>query len=264
MQSWPYHSIGKNNSPPLLFLHGFMGRGADWLPVANHCADHFYCLMPDLPGHGDHLNLPLSQPLTFDSMSEGLYLFLEQLKLDQIHLAGYSMGGRIALYAATQYPDKIKSLVLEGASPGLELEAARQERAAQDDEQAERLRTEGMAVFVEAWYKLPLFQTLQRYPQLLETVRQHRQQNDPRWVAKVISELSPGRQPSLWSKLKALPLPVLLVAGALDTKYAGLATAMAQKIPRAVTKIFPDTGHNVHLEQPVLFAKLINEFCLSR
>jgi 2-succinyl-6-hydroxy-2,4-cyclohexadiene-1-carboxylate synthase len=263
MQDWPFHSIGKNTNPPLLFLHGFMGRGADWLPIAGHCADQFYCLLPDLPGHGHNLNLPSSQPLDFELMADGVDRLISQLKLDAVHLVGYSMGGRIALYTALKYPHRIKSLILEGASPGIQADQARHERAALDDQHALRLQTEGMAAFIEAWYNMPLFQSLHHYPQLLHQVKQQRKQNDPDWMAKIISELSPGRQPPLWSQLGALAMPVLLMAGALDQKYSKMAGAMAEQIPKAAVKIIPASGHNVHLERPAEFARLVTTFLSS-
>jgi len=234
-----------------------MGRGTDWLPVASHCADRFYCLLPDLPGHGDNFNLPASQPLDFDLMADGVDRLIGQLKLGAVHLAGYSMGGRIALYTALKHPQRVKSLILEGSSPGIQADQARHERAALDDQHALRLQAEGMAAFIEDWYNMPLFQSLHRYPQLLHRVKQQRKQNDPGWMAKIISQLSPGRQPSLWPDLGALAVPVLLIAGALDLKYSELAIAMAQQIPRATVKIIPDSGHNVHLERPAEFAELL-------
>jgi 2-succinyl-6-hydroxy-2,4-cyclohexadiene-1-carboxylate synthase len=260
MQHWPSHSIGKNQNPPLLFLHGFMGRGTDWLSIANDCAARFYCLLPDLPGHGANLNLPFSQPLDFELIAHGVARLIDQFELDAVHLVGYSMGGRIALYTALKYPEKIKSLTLEGASPGIKTEQARRERAALDDQHALRLRAEGLETFIEEWYNMPLFQSLHRYPQLLDRVKQQRKQNDPGWMAKIISELSPGRQPSLWPHLGALTVPVLLVSGALDQKYSEMAVAMAQQFPKATVKIIPASGHNVHLEQPAQFAELLTAF----
>jgi 2-succinyl-6-hydroxy-2,4-cyclohexadiene-1-carboxylate synthase len=237
-----------------------MGTGADWLPITDHLSHRFFCIMPDLPGHGKNTIFPISQPLNFDIISAGLVNLLDQLELDEVSLVGYSMGGRLGLYTALKYPTKIKSLVIESASPGLATKQERQERAALDDRQAERLLAGGFDAFIEAWYNLPLFETLHRYPQLLEAVKKTRKKNNPDWMAKIISELSPGRQPALWKQLATLAMPVLLMAGALDKKYAKLIMSMGQKIPHVVTHIIPDTGHNIHLEQPAQFVKLIDNF----
>jgi 2-succinyl-6-hydroxy-2,4-cyclohexadiene-1-carboxylate synthase len=237
-----------------------MGTNADWLPIAERCADRFFCLMPDLPGHGNNTNFPITQPLNFEFVVTGLNLLLEQLDLDRVSLTGYSMGGRLALYAAIKFPKKITALILESANPGLVEEQARQERAEVDDKRAETLLKIGIESFVDHWYQLGLFSSLKKHPPLFDEIKSRRKQNEARWLAKIISQLSPGRQPPLWDKLGLLPMPVLLVAGALDQKYAKLMARMGANIPKAKVEIIPDAGHNTHLEQPKRFAELLTTF----
>jgi 2-succinyl-6-hydroxy-2,4-cyclohexadiene-1-carboxylate synthase len=240
-----------------------MGAGADWLPMAKLWANHFFCLMPDLPGHGHNTHRSIAQPLDFDVVVAELKLFLKQLELDQVSLVGYSLGGRIALYAATQFPEKIRALVLESCTAGIGDEQARRERAEADDKQAETLLAQGIENFVEQWYELDLFSTLKRHPRLLAEIKAKRKKNDPAWVAKILKELSPGRQPSLWEKLGSLPMPVMLVAGGLDAKYAELAARVGSQIPEATVEIIPEVGHNVHLENPGQFSEVVTVFLHS-
>jgi 2-succinyl-6-hydroxy-2,4-cyclohexadiene-1-carboxylate synthase len=241
-----------------------MGCGADWLSLAERLADQFYCLMPDLPGHGRHLALPMEQPLSFQSLASGLENFLDRLKLEKVSLIGYSMGGRLALYAATTFPKRIQALVLEGVNPGLADEPARRERASADDRQAEYLLAHGIDAFVEQWYELELFSSLKNQPTLLDTLKAQRRHNEAGWLAKVISELSPGRQPPLWPALERLTMPVLLIAGALDTKYTRLTTQIKAQLPEAVVAIIPEAGHNTHLEQPEQFIRQVRIFLESQ
>lgn len=260
MNVWPYHTLGHPQQPPLLFLHGFMGCGADWLRLAGALADQFYCLMPDLPGHGRHLELPLDQPLQFQDIVLGLERFLDELALEQVNLVGYSMGGRLALYTAVTLPQRVSALALEGANPGLADEQARRQRAGVDDSYAKLLLTEGIDPFLEQWYNLELFSSLKGRPALLEELKVSRRQNDPRWLAKIISELSPGRQPPLWEGLERLTMPVLFIAGALDIKYSALARQLKARLPQAKVALIPEAGHNTHLEQPVFFVRQLRAF----
>lgn len=260
MSIWPYHLRGESHHPPVIFLHGFMGAGTDWLPLAELWAGQFFCLMPDLPGHGRNTQLPLARPLNFDKIAQGLQTFLQHLHLDRVSLVGYSLGGRIALYAATKFSQKIKALVLESCQAGITGEPIRRDRAAADARQAGFLLTQGMETFVEQWYDLDLFGTLKHRPQLLVEIKEKRKKNDPRWMAKIIKELSPGRQPPLWNKLGSLPMPVMLVAGELDEKYAELMVRMGSQIPEATVEIFPEVGHNVHLEHPERFSEVVQTF----
>ncbi len=263
-QTWPYQTVGNPNQPPLVLLHGFMGRGNDWLPIAEQLAEQWYCLLPDLPGHGQNVMLSLEEPLTFDTVSQGFFQWLAGLGLSQVHLLGYSMGGRLALYGATQAPHKIKSLILESANPGLRDMEARQARVKLDDERASTMRWIGMAEFVEQWYQMGLFASLKQHPQTLAQIIRQRKQNNVEWVAKVIAELSPGRQPPVWNRLARLSMPVLLLTGALDSKYVTLAEQMASLIPQATVNIIPQAGHNIHLEQPGLFIERIDMWNVGR
>ena len=257
---WPYQTTGESYLPPVIFLHGFMGSGADWLPIAENLAAHYYGILPDLPGHGWNTDFPITQPVTFDTVAAGLRQLIEQLNLAPVTLVGYSMGGRIALYTAIQFPERIASLVLEGANPGLADEQDRQARAALDNQRAEQLRTEGIDTFVDKWYAMDLFRTLHTNPERLNAMKSCRKKNDPSWAAKIISELSPGRQPPLWDQLDSLTTPSLLLAGALDTNYTALMSRMGQSIPHATVEIVPDAGHNIHVEQPEIFTQMLANF----
>ena len=51
----PLHTItlGNPSLPRIVFLHGFLGSGSDWLPVTRELQNDYCCLMVDLPGHGE-------------------------------------------------------------------------------------------------------------------------------------------------------------------------------------------------------------------
>ncbi|GAB4460658.1 MAG: 2-succinyl-6-hydroxy-2,4-cyclohexadiene-1-carboxy late synthase [Anaerolineae bacterium] len=241
-------------------MHGFLGRGDDWLPIARALADTHYCLLPDLPGHGSH---PPHRPLTFDTVTDGLARLLAARQIESLSLIGYSMGGRLALYYALKYPTHVQKLVLEGASPGLSAPAERQARAALDDDRAEQLRRHGIEPFVAQWYRAALFATLAARPHLLARATAQRHKNNARWVADVISALSPGRQPDLWPRLGHVSAPALLLAGELDAKFSELSRQMAARMPQARVALLPQAGHNTHLEQPAAFTAVVQQFLVE-
>jgi 2-succinyl-6-hydroxy-2,4-cyclohexadiene-1-carboxylate synthase len=72
-----------------------------------------------------------------------------------------------------------------------------------------------------------------------------------------------GRQPSLWSQLDTIYLPVLLLAGELDEKYVALARQMEAALPQAQLQVFSDAGHNIHLEKPENFTDHVLAFLAS-
>jgi len=251
-----YQTLGHSTKPPLLFLHGFMGRGDDWQPIAHSFCDDYYCLLPDLPGHGDS-PLP-STTLGFATLATMLVDWWDKLGLGRVTVVGYSMGGRLAVYSAVHYPKRIKQLILESCHPGLT--EGRSQRVEWDRSQARLLQQHDMMTFVEHWYGLSLFQSLSNQPRLLDRLKKQRQQNNPAWLAEVIQALSPGRQPALWSQLPYLSMPVHLITGALDTKYVNIMTNMHNAIPQATLDIIPQAGHNVHFEQPQPYLACLEQY----
>lgn len=251
-------TLGNPKNPPLLFLHGFLGSGKSWFDIASSFSEDYFCVLPDLPGHGNNITGDLASPLNFDILMEWFSHLLDQIPVYKIHLVGYSLGGRSALYFACHYPERILSLILESASPGIIDESERARRIAEDTARAESILKDGMSAFVDKWYRMPLFASLNSDPQKLSAIKESASHNDPRWMAKVIRELSPGMQTPLWDSLSNLSFPVLLIAGEKDENYLQVVHKMAKQIPNSQCAIVPEAGHNVHAEQAEKFTALLH------
>lgn len=251
------HTLGNPQNQAIVFLHGFMGTAADWKEIASRFSDRFYCLLPDLVGHGE---TPLSDEISYATWGSLLKEELSTKGIEKTHLVGYSMGGRLALYFALTYPEMIEKLLLESANPGIDAEAERQGRAALDDKLAARLRCDGMSAFLEFWYNIPLFASLNEYPALKNGLIHKRADQNPENMARVLSELSPGRQPSLWARLTELKMPTLLIAGELDQKYCRITSQMRATILKSTRVTLPRCGHNTHRENPILFGDHLAEW----
>ena len=126
-----YLATGDPSHPPLLLLHGFMGSSQDFAALLPSLAKHFYCILPDLPGHGE--TLTITGFYTFEHTAQALLALLDHLGISQSHLLGYSMGGRLALYLVCYFPERFRRVVLESASPGLKTVNERQERVKKDE-----------------------------------------------------------------------------------------------------------------------------------
>lgn len=218
------------------------------MPVAQQLGNQAYSILLDLPGHGHNTNWNIDQPLTFDQLAAELANLFEHLRFTTVDLVGYSMGGRLALYFALQYPHKVRNLILESANPGIIMEKDREDRRAKDAMRAEDILMNGMARFVDKWYRMPLFNTLNQYGAQFDRLKTGRKKNDPDWMAKVVRELSPGNQPHVWDQLQLLKKPVLLITGGKDEKYLGITKKMAEAIPNANVSVLDNAGHNCHFE----------------
>lgn len=249
---------GPAGRPVILFLHGFLGSGQEWEEIISHLAERFRCLTVDLPGHGRSASLDRWRSWSMENTAKGAIALLEKLGIHKCFLAGYSMGGRLALYLALHYPRYFAKVILESASPGLKTDPERRERIARDEQLAQRLE-EDFGEFLRDWYGQPLFQTLKQHPRF-EEIFQHRLQNDPRGLAKSLREMGTGAQPSLWEQLPGNKIPLLLAVGEKDAKFRAIAGEMAELCPAIRIETVAGCGHNVHVENAGAFAEALIKF----
>ena len=259
-QVWPIATWGRAELQPIVFLHGFMGAGSDWREICEPLAEDYYCVCPDLPGHGANIARDFQAQLSLLELAIELHGLCAGLGLKAPIVVGYSLGGRVALHAALLHPSRMRALVVESTSPGLETVLEREARSAFDDARAAALLADGVPAFTKAWYSAPLFQSLHRYPLLLAKLQAARAGNDARWLSKVIGELSPGRAASAWAGLASITTRTLLVAGALDVQYTAYVQRMALLMPSANSLIVPNAGHNVHVEEPAAYVHAVRQF----
>jgi len=154
-----YEVSGDRLSPAVLFLHGFMGSSADWREVMAALGDRTFRIAMDLPGHGASLELA-PDTYTVEGAARAVIRTLDGLEVVRPVVAGYSMGGRLALYLALRYPERCAGLFLESASPGLENSSKRAVRRAADESKAQRLESGDLEAFLRDWYRQPLFASL--------------------------------------------------------------------------------------------------------
>ncbi len=238
---------------PIVLLHGFTGSGRDWEAVAEHLPER-RMLAPDLPGHG---NTALDG-VSFREAGDAVVAAAAALGASRFHLVGYSMGGRLALYVALAHAERVASLVLESASPGLLDAAARAQRREADERLACFAEREGIVAFVDRWERTPV---LAAEAQLSDAerrkLRQRRLCCRPQGLAASLRQMGTGSQPWLGERLRELHRPVALVVGEGDAKFRQIAAGMAAELPRAEIHVAGDAGHNVHLAQPARFAARI-------
>lgn len=244
-----------------LLLHGFTGSGAQWQGFSHELVPSWRVILPDLLGHGAS-SAPADIALyRMEAAAGHLALLLDQQAGEPVHLLGYSMGGRLALYVALAYPERVRSLVLESASPGLITEAERTARRAADEALADRILVQGMQAFVRDWEALPLFASQSSLPAEVK-LQQHnlRLANRSVGLAGSLRGMGTGAQPSLWDRLGALTCPVLLVVGERDARFSAINQRMLERIPNVALAVIPDAGHAPHLEQPAWFSQQVCEF----
>jgi pimeloyl-ACP methyl ester carboxylesterase len=99
------HGAGR----PLILLHGGLMSGEMFGPVLPLLAEHHQVIVPDLQGHGRTADI--DRPLDVRLMAGDIAALIDHLGLDRPDVAGYSLGGGVALQTAVKYPAKIGRLV---------------------------------------------------------------------------------------------------------------------------------------------------------
>jgi len=258
--AWRVRRRGLAPRLPLVLLHGFTGTGEFWLPVANRLPRR-RCIFPDLPGHGGTNAPGPAGEWRLDRAADEVAQLLDRLGVERFTLAGYSMGGRLALSLALRHPDRVAALVLIGATPGIEDESERAARAKADATLADSIERDGIEAFSRAWEANPLFATQAEMDEPLRaSMRAQRLAQDPAKLAAALRAFGTGEQPPVHDKLAQLAMPVLAMAGELDPKFSAIAAAMAARIPGAAVRIVPGAGHAVPLERATECAQEIETF----
>src|SRR4051794_7240643 len=228
--------------PALVLLHGFTQPRQSWRLTVQALQGRYRALVPDLPGHGQAEHRTPS----FDACAAYVRALAPARTLT---LAGYSMGGRIALHTAlTLGPSVVTRLVLVGASPGLADPAERAARRAADDALADRVETLDIETFAREWGSQALFAG--QGERVAAAAYADRLRNTPRGLAAALRGLGTGVMEPLWDRLPELAIPVTLIAGERDAKFRGIAEAMRERLPNAQLVVVEGAGHAVQLEQP--------------
>ncbi|MEP6508632.1 MAG: 2-succinyl-6-hydroxy-2,4-cyclohexadiene-1-carboxylate synthase [Gemmatimonadales bacterium] len=255
------HIAESSDGPPLILLHGFTGSTESWTPLRS-AFDHAYRVIAiDHPGHG-RSSVP-SDPNRYrlDRFADDLLRLIDSLSLDRVVIAGYSMGGRAALRFAIGHADRVAALVLESTTPGIKDAAQRLDRKAFDGLLANDIDRNGIEGFVDRWERLPLWDTQRKLPDASRAcLRAQRLLNDPLGLANSLRGAGTGEDPPVLDQAAGIRTPVLIIAGALDSKYVELGRLLERSIPGSRLELVANAGHTVHLEMPEAFATVVNEF----
>lgn len=223
-----------------LLLHGYTGTCQDWSawPTEHPAA------AIDLPGHGR------SEGPSGDFRGEVLRL-LDALPPWIDCVAGYSLGGRLALGLIQAAPRRFRRALVISAHPGLRDAGACAARRAQDQRWVSLLRQQGIEAFVDCWERQPLFASQSRLPDEVRA-QQHlaRLSQRPEGLARALESLGLGEMPDTRHALNTWPGELDWVVGELDEKFVRLGRAVAEQRPATRLHVLSDVGHNPLLEAP--------------
>ena len=248
------HFKVSGSGPAAILLHGLLGSLDNWHPVAQRLAARFQVFALDQRNHGQS---PHSAEMDFSLMAEDVNEFLISQGLQSAVLIGHSMGGKVGMQFALQFPGKVEKLLVEDIAPrayrrshdpifaallALDL-AAYASRAEIEHALAPQIPSLTLRRFLlknlgrdgqgRLSWKINLLNLAENYPKLVEP----------------LSNAAPFEKPALFIR-----------GGRSDYLTAADEPLVHQLFPRAVIKTIPDAGHWIHAEQLEAFLSLAQEF----
>ena len=108
-----YRTLGERGDWVLL-LHGLFGAGDNLGALARALANEFRVVQIDLRNHG---RSPHTDLMSFETMAADVALVQDALGIARSHIVGHSLGGRVAMQIALQYPQRVKRVVVADIAP---------------------------------------------------------------------------------------------------------------------------------------------------
>ncbi|KAG7671813.1 putative Protein PHYLLO, chloroplastic [Nannochloris sp. 'desiccata'] len=228
-------------APTIVFLHGFLGQPAEWIPFMKAFSSEgpYRCLALSLPGHGSivspkHVvngnNSAKDDAYSIESTAAAIEIALDTLGVTNCIVVGYSLGARIALLLSTygennsrhvNSNDKSNSInsnvtisrvVSISGSPGMPENdvTQREQRVMEDAMRAVKLREEGLDAFMSSWYTAPMWDTLTKensevFNRIVQSRKRGLHENlDLSSLSLTLEKMSPGRAPDVQPDLYRL------------------------------------------------------------
>jgi pimeloyl-ACP methyl ester carboxylesterase len=242
-----YDAAGPSDAPAIVFVHGTWLARSSWSAQMADLADTYRVIALDLPGHG----VLADRPFTVRAAADELERVIFEAAAGRAVVVGLSLGGYIAMDLAAREPDRIRGLVLAGATqepvglrarPYLALAWA-----------VDRLAGRGLAR-LDRWLVRARYAPAIADPILADGVQ-------PTGGSAALRALVGER---FAPRLAAYPGPVLIVNGELDLLFRLGAPGFAKAARDARRVRVRGAGHLVNLDRPAAFNAVIRRFMETR
>ena len=243
-------------APPLVILHGLLGASRNWVTVGRKLARDFDVHAPDLRNHGDS---PHAESMRWSELLGDLERYVDAHGIRRPLLAGHSLGGKIAMRYACEFPDRVAKLVIvdiaaKAYPPYHDQKFRAMKRIPVGELASRREADELLAETVEDW-------AMRQF--LLTNLVRDRGSGTFRWqiaLEALHASLPVIRQNSLEPHHRYGGPALLIRGGRSDFVADGDAEAMREWLPQLRESTVADAGHNVHVENREGFLRALRPF----
>jgi pimeloyl-ACP methyl ester carboxylesterase len=109
-----FEELGNPDDAPLIILHGFFASSRNWRQIAEKLSAKFHVYVLDLRNHGASPHHPV---MDYPSMATDLLEFMNSHHLKIASVLGHSMGGKVAMWFALNHPERIDKLIVVDIAP---------------------------------------------------------------------------------------------------------------------------------------------------
>ncbi|OWY16803.1 alpha/beta hydrolase [Thioclava sp. JM3] len=238
------------NGPPLVLVHGYLGGSAMWDAQLAHFSPFRDVICPDLAGFG--ASAALEAPESIEGHARMVLGLLDRLEVERFDLLGHSMGGMVVQEMIRLAPTRIRKLILYGTGPRGVM-PGRFETIAQS---RERLLRDGVPAtarrIAATWFRQG--EAAEGFPLCLSLGQKARLQ-------AALASLTAWEAWDGTPALGAIASPTLVLWGSRDRSYDWTQPeALWRGIPGADLAVMPGCAHNVHMEKPDRFNRLVGDF----
>ena len=107
-------TYGDDTKPALIMIHGLFGSGKLWRIFAQKFAKHYWVHTPDLRNHGQS---PHTDTMSYEEMALDIADYMDQHGIETANILGHSMGGKVAMQFALNWPERVIKLIVEDIAP---------------------------------------------------------------------------------------------------------------------------------------------------
>ncbi len=250
-----YDVIGEG--PTLVLVHAGIADRRMWDEQIPVFSEHYQVVRYDLRGYGESTIPP--QPYAHH---EDLAELLHHLQIEQAHILGISMGGRVAIEFTLSHPEMVRSLIRVNSGVGEIAPSAVLQTAWEAMEAAEE--TEGLTAVIELENRLWVDGPNRSPKEVPSAIRDRVQEMNTALFARIAEHEAAEElpiEPPVGERFREISVPTLIIVGGEDVPDVHtVADLMETSITGSRKVVIPDAAHMVSMERPEVFNQAVLEF----